>query len=154
MLVVELVLEPAEGSLALDSPAQPVPGTFIGYPSVKSGMSWYQTRDGSGSMTIRSSSSRLTGVCPSIPVSAVQNVISPASGLISQWCWQSVWSASAFAIPSRSRLLRSAPGQDRSPGGPRSRTGTPDQRHVRAFLVQRAPYKYADHARHAALGGP
>jgi hypothetical protein len=55
-------------------------------PSAKSAMSWYQTQDGSGSMTTRSSSSRSTGVWPSMPVSAVQNAISPVSGLISQWC--------------------------------------------------------------------
>ena len=45
--------------------------------SAKSAMSWYQTQDGSGSMTTRSNSSRSAGVCPSMPVSAVQNVISP-----------------------------------------------------------------------------
>jgi hypothetical protein len=32
MLLVELVSEPAEGSLALDRTCQPAPGTFIGYP--------------------------------------------------------------------------------------------------------------------------
>ncbi len=34
-------------------------------------------------MQTRSSSSRSTGVCPSMPVSAVQNAISPVCGLIS-----------------------------------------------------------------------
>lgn len=48
--------------------------------SAKSAMSWYQTQDGSGSMTTRSSSSRSTGACPSMPVSAAQNAISPVSG--------------------------------------------------------------------------
>jgi hypothetical protein len=38
-------------------------------------------------MTGRSSSSRSTGVWPSMPMSAVQNTISPVSGLISQWCF-------------------------------------------------------------------
>jgi hypothetical protein len=32
MLLVELVFEPAEGSLAPDRTCQPAPGTFIGYP--------------------------------------------------------------------------------------------------------------------------
>ena len=42
-------------------------------PSAKSTMSRYQTWDGSGSMTIRSSSSSSTGFSPSMPVSLVQN---------------------------------------------------------------------------------
>ena len=32
VLPVELVFEPAEGSLALDRPCQPAPGPFVGYP--------------------------------------------------------------------------------------------------------------------------
>ena len=32
MFLVELIFEPAEGSLALDRTCQPVPGAFIGYP--------------------------------------------------------------------------------------------------------------------------
>jgi hypothetical protein len=31
-LLVEFIFEPAEGSLALDSPCQSAPGAFIGYP--------------------------------------------------------------------------------------------------------------------------
>ncbi len=54
--------------------------------SAKSAMSWYQTQDGSGSMPTRSRSSRSTGVWPSMPVSAVQNAISPVCGLISHRC--------------------------------------------------------------------
>ena len=54
--------------------------------SAKSAMSWYQTQDGRGSMHTRSRSSRSTGVCPSMPVSAAQNTISPVCGLISHRC--------------------------------------------------------------------
>ena len=86
ILLVELVFEAAEGAFALDGPCQPAPGTFIGKVPAKSAMSWYQTQDGSGSMQTRSSSSRSTGVWPSMPVSAVQNAICPVCGLISHRC--------------------------------------------------------------------
>ena len=78
---MELVFE-AEGSLALDSTQQPAPGMFAdGFGEV--GHVWYQTHDGSGSMQTRSSSSMLTGVWLLMPVSAVQNTISPVCGSIS-----------------------------------------------------------------------
>lgn len=54
--------------------------------SAKSAMSWYQTYDGSGWIQIKSSSSRSTGVWPSMPVSDVQTTTSPVSGLISHRC--------------------------------------------------------------------
>jgi hypothetical protein len=86
ILLVEFVFEPAEGSLALDGPCQPAPGAFIGncFGEVghvlvpDTGRQWIEHT--------RSSSSRSTGVCPSMPVSAVQNAISPVCGLISHRC--------------------------------------------------------------------
>jgi hypothetical protein len=86
MLLVELAFEAAEGSLAPDRMCQPAPGTFIGDPIGEVGHVLVPDPDGSGPMTTRSSSSRSAGVWPSMPVSAVQNAISPVSGLISQWC--------------------------------------------------------------------
>src|ERR1035441_1269888 len=86
VLLVQFVFEPAEGALALDSPRQPPPARSSLTCSAKSAMSWYQMYDGSGCMPIRSSSSRSTGVWPSIPVSDVQKTISPVSGLISHRC--------------------------------------------------------------------
>ena len=58
MFFVEFVFEPAEGSLALDSRASLRLARSSVISSAKSAMSWYQIQDGSGSMTIRSSSSR------------------------------------------------------------------------------------------------
>ena len=86
MLLVELVFEPAEGSLALDRTCQPAPGTFIGYPIGEVG---HVLVPDPGRQRINHNQVQFvesTGVWPSMPVSAVQNAISPVSGLISQWC--------------------------------------------------------------------
>lgn len=67
MLVVELVPEPAEGAFALDGRASLRPARSSVMASAKSAMSWVLDQDGSGSMQTRSSSSRSTGVWPSMP---------------------------------------------------------------------------------------
>ena len=56
VLLVKLVLEPAEGAPALDGAAEAVGARSSLIWSANSAMSWYQTCDGSGSMPSRSGS--------------------------------------------------------------------------------------------------
>ena len=77
---------PSDVRAASPGPASRRPARSSVIASAKSAMSWYQTQDGRGSMPTKSRSSRSTGVCPSMPVSAVQNTISPVCGLISHRC--------------------------------------------------------------------
>ena len=83
---MKLVFEPAEGSLAWLARASRRAACPLVISAAKSAMSWYQTQDGSGSMTTRSTLSSYAGVCLSMPVSAVQSAICPVYGLISRWC--------------------------------------------------------------------
>ena len=86
MLLVELIFEPAEGPLAWMVRASLRLARSSVIASAKSAMSWYQIQDGSGSMPTRSQFVEVGRVCPSMPVSAVQNTISPVCGLISHRC--------------------------------------------------------------------
>jgi hypothetical protein len=108
MLLVELVFEAAEGSLAPDRTCQPAPGTFICYPIGEVG---HVLVPDPGRQRVDDDQVQLVEVdrrlavdagvsCPERDLSRV--------GLISQWCSQSVWLASAFAICSGSMLLRSS----------------------------------------------
>jgi len=83
---VQAIFEPAEPALALDRPQQAAAGALVADALDEVAMSRYQTQEGSGSIGIRSSSSRSTGVRPSIPPSSVQNPICPDRGSISQQC--------------------------------------------------------------------
>ena len=87
ILLVEFVLETAEGAFALDGLCQPAPGTFIGgdgfgevghvlVPDPR-----WQRIDADQVQVVE-----VHEVWPSMPVSAVQNAISPVCGWISHRC--------------------------------------------------------------------
>ena len=67
-LLIEFALEATKSSFAVNGSSQSSPCPSLLTRSAKSAMSWYQTYDGIGSIGVRSSSSRSTGFCPSMPV--------------------------------------------------------------------------------------
>ena len=83
MLIVELVLEAAEGTFALDGPRQPASGAFIGNGLGEVGHVLVPDPGRQRIDETRPRSSRSAGAWPSMPVPAVQNAISPVRGSIS-----------------------------------------------------------------------
>jgi hypothetical protein len=86
VLLVELVLEPADGSLALKGACQPAPGVLIGNSGGEAG---HILVPDPGRQRVNDDQIQLVEVDRRLPVDAglgVQNAICPVSGSISQWC--------------------------------------------------------------------
>ena len=114
-LRAEFTFEPAEGSLALDSPCQPAPRRVHRLSVGEAGhAARYQAPGGQrvedGQVQLIEDRQHLAVM----QARAVQNTISPVPGLISQWCSQPVRSASASRSPPGRGYSGQAPGQDKS----------------------------------------
>jgi hypothetical protein len=81
---MQAILEPSERAFALDRRGKDAAGALVGDALGEVDHIPVPDPAGSGRIGIRSSSSRSTGVRPSIPPSSVQNPICPDCGSISQ----------------------------------------------------------------------